>query len=62
MIKENFISVEKNIAVIGEKRKPSFITSKYIYPSFLSEIKRYEELKEDDYVVHIDFELEDLRN
>ncbi|HOK17934.1 MAG TPA: transcription-repair coupling factor [Caldisericia bacterium] len=55
LIKENFISVEKNIAVIGEKRKPSFITSKYIYPSFLSEIKRYEELKEGDYVVHIDF-------
>jgi len=55
LIKENFISLEKNIAVIGEKRKPSFITSKYIYPSFLSEIKRYEELKEGDYVVHIDF-------
>ncbi|HQN48167.1 MAG TPA: transcription-repair coupling factor [Caldisericia bacterium] len=55
LIKENFLSIEKNIAVIGKKRKPSFITSKYIYPSFLSEIKRYEELKEGDYVVHIDF-------
>ena len=55
LIKENFLSIEKNIAVVGKKRKPSFITSKYIYPSFLSEIKRYEELKEGDYVVHIDF-------
>ncbi len=55
LIKENFLSIEKNIAVVGKKRKPSFITSKYVYPSFLSEIKRYEELKEGDYVVHIDF-------
>jgi len=55
LIKENFLSKEKNIAVIGKKRKPSFISSKYIYPSFLSEITRYEELKEDDFVVHIDF-------
>ncbi len=55
LIKENFLSIEKNIAVVGKKRKPSFITSKYVYPSFLSEIKRYKELKEGDYVVHIDF-------
>ncbi|MGB9843027.1 MAG: transcription-repair coupling factor [Caldisericia bacterium] len=55
LIKENFLSKEKNIAVIGKKRKPSFISSKYIYPSFLSEITRYEELKEGDFVVHIDF-------
>lgn len=55
LIKENFISKSKNLVVLGKKRKPSFVSSKYIYPSFLLEINKYEDLKEEDYVVHIDF-------
>jgi len=55
LIKENFISKNKNLVVLGKKRKPSFVSSKYIYPSFLSEISKYEDLNEGDYVVHIDF-------
>lgn len=55
LIKENFLSKDKRVAVIGKRRKPSFLTSKYIYPSYLKEIKGFEELKEGDLIVHIDF-------
>lgn len=55
LIKENFLIKNKNLVVLGRKRKPSFIGSKYISSSFLTDIRRYEDLKEGDYVVHIDF-------
>ncbi|MGQ9845375.1 MAG: transcription-repair coupling factor, partial [Caldisericia bacterium] len=55
LIKENFLIKNKNLVVLGRKRKPSFLVSKYILPSYLIDVRRYEDLKEDDYVVHIDF-------
>lgn len=55
IIKENFISLNKKVAVIGKKRKPSFFDSKFILPSQLIDIKEFSELKEDDFVVHVDY-------
>lgn len=55
LIKENFLIKNKNLVVLGRKRKPSFLGSKYILPSYLIDVRRYEDLKENDYVVHIDF-------
>lgn len=55
LIKENFLIKNKNLVALGRKRKPSFLGSKYIFPSYLIDIRRYEDLKEGDYVVHIDF-------
>lgn len=55
LIKENFLIKNKNLVALGRKRKPSFLSSKYILPSYLIDVRRYEDLKEDDYVVHIDF-------
>ncbi len=54
LIKENFISIDKKIAVIGKKRKPSF-PLKRINLSHVEEIESIKELNKGDIVVHIDF-------
>ncbi|MBC7194431.1 MAG: transcription-repair coupling factor [Caldisericia bacterium] len=54
LIKENFISLSKKIAVIGKKRKPSF-PIKRVSISNVEEIESIKELNKGDIVVHIDF-------
>lgn len=54
VIKENFVSVDKKIAVVGKKRKPSF-PHRRLSPSLIEEIESIKELKRGDIVVHVDF-------
>ncbi len=55
LIKENFLSKEKRIAVVGRKRKKAFVPFRSISSSLLEEITSYSELKRGDLVVHRDF-------
>jgi transcription-repair coupling factor (superfamily II helicase) len=54
LIKENFISLNKKIAVVGKKRKPTF-PSRRISFSQIEEIESVKELNKGDIVVHVDF-------
>ncbi|MCX8094713.1 MAG: transcription-repair coupling factor [Caldisericia bacterium] len=54
LIKENFISVSKKIAVVGKKRKVTFPHRK-LPSSLIEEIGSIQELNRGDIVVHIDF-------